>query len=282
MSADSTAAPGADDLQFDRAVDSSAASGGSVVCSKCNAPIRMYYYHVDGETACSTCKGSIERARGGPGKSGPGMLKAVLYGLGAAIAGAMIYYAVMEYLDLEIGVVAILIGFMVGYAIRNATAGQGGRKFQILAAGLTYFAVALAYAPFSLRGGTESGQESAVADSTGADSEELALAATDVDADVLDEETAVDSEAAAAAPTSETSAEPEQLGAAQVALGVGGGLLFVLLLPIVVIIGSMPSGLISALIIGIGIRQAWTMTAGGHMLITGPFKVGSEPSPAPA
>lgn len=227
MSADSTEAPGADDLQFDRAVDASAASAGSVVCSKCNAPIRMYYYHVDGETACSACKLSIERASGGPGKSGPGMLKAVLYGLGAAVVGAMIYYAVMEYLDLEIGVVAILIGFMVGYAIRNATAGQGGRKFQILAAGLTYFAVALAYAPFSLRGTT----------------------------------TGVGAEAA---------------------LGVGGGLLFVLLLPIVVIIGSMPSGLISALIIGIGIRQAWSMTAGAHVLITGPFKVGSGPTPVPA
>lgn len=282
MSADSTAVPGADDLQFDRAVDASAASVGSVVCSKCNAPIRMYYYHVDGETACSTCKLSIERASGGPGKSGPGMLKAVLYGLGAAIVGAMIYYAVMEYLDLEIGVVAILIGFMVGYAIRNATASQGGRKFQILAAALTYFAVALAYAPFSLRGTTESGQESAVADSTGAGSDGQALASTAVGAEVVDEATAVDSEAEDASPTSATSVEPGQLGAAQVAPGVGGGLLFVLLLPIVVIIGSMPSGLISALIIGIGIRQAWSMTAGAHVLITGPFKVGSGPTPVPA
>ncbi len=282
MSADSTAAPGADDLQFDRAVDASAASAGSVVCSKCNAPIRMYYYHVDGETACSTCKLSVERASGGPGRSGPGMLKAVLYGLGAAIAGAMIYYAVMEYLNIEIGIVAILIGYMVGHAIRNATSGQGGRRFQILAAGLTYLAVAMAYAPFSLRGITGSEQASAVADSADAASDEVTMASTDVDADVIDEETAADGKADAAAATSETSAEPEQLGAAGIALGLGGGLLFVLLLPVVMIIGSMPSGLISAAIIGFGMHQAWSMTKGGQTVISGPYKVGSEPSPAPA
>src|SRR5688500_6695715 len=148
MSASSTG-PGTDDLQFDRAIDPEAASPGNPVCAKCNAPIRMFYYHVNGETTCSTCKQSMG---GSAGKSKAGMPKALLYGLGAAIAGAVIYYAVMEYLELEIGYVAILIGFMVGYAIRNALAGRGSRRFQFLAAGLTYFAVALAYAPFAIRG----------------------------------------------------------------------------------------------------------------------------------
>jgi hypothetical protein len=58
--------------------------------------------------------------------------------------------------------------------------------------------------------------------------------------------------------------------------------LFVLALPLVVIFGSMPGGLISALIIGIGMHQAWKMTAPIQLAITGPFKVGSDGAPATA
>ena len=42
---------------------------------------------------------------------------------------------------------------MVGWAIRKGTAGRGGRRFQILAAVLTYWAVGLAYTPLAFKGG---------------------------------------------------------------------------------------------------------------------------------
>src|SRR5688500_7935005 len=139
MSADSSTRSGAEDLQFDRAVDPAAATDAPV-CATCNAAIRMYYYDLDRATTCSSCQQAADRASGG-GRSSGGMLKATLFGLGAAVAGAIIYYSVMEYMNLEIGYVAILIGFMVGYAVRAAVAGRGGRRYQLLAAGLTYFAV---------------------------------------------------------------------------------------------------------------------------------------------
>ena len=280
MSAESSAGPGADDLQFDRAIDPDAATGAPV-CAKCSAAIRMYYYHVDGETTCSSCKQALDRANGGGARSG-GMLKAILYGLGAAVAGAIIYYSVMEYLDLEIGYVAILIGFMVGYAVRAAVAGRGGRRFQLLAAGLTYFAVALAYTPFSIRGFEEAANEEATADSS------AIVADVDTDASAVADDAAADQTTAADDATNDgvnvdvATAAPASLGVAGVALGIGGGLLFVILLPILVIFGSMPSGLISALIIAIGMHQAWNMTRALDLNITGPFKVGSERPPATA
>jgi len=49
-------------------------------------------------------------------------------------------------------------------------------------------------------------------------------------------------------------------------------------LPVIVVIGSMPSGLITALIIFFGIRQAMRMTAAPVLRISGPFRIGASPS----
>jgi hypothetical protein len=57
-------------------------------------------------------------------------------------------------------------------------------------------------------------------------------------------------------------------------------LVLVWALPLLAIFGTMPSGLISGLIIAIGMRQAWQMAAPAHLDIQGPFKVGSGVAPA--
>ena len=49
-------------------------------------------------------------------------------------------------------------------------------------------------------------------------------------------------------------------------------------LPVMVIFGTLPSGLISGLIIGIGMQQAWKMTGATAVTIAGPFKVGRSRS----
>jgi hypothetical protein len=45
-------------------------------------------------------------------------------------------------------------------------------------------------------------------------------------------------------------------------------------LPVLVVIGSFPSGLISAFIIFIGMRQAWKMTSAPVLKVYGPYRVG--------
>lgn len=45
-------------------------------------------------------------------------------------------------------------------------------------------------------------------------------------------------------------------------------------LPIMSIVGSLPGGLLSALIIGIGLHQAWSMTGPHKLMVSGPYKVG--------
>jgi hypothetical protein len=51
-------------------------------------------------------------------------------------------------------------------------------------------------------------------------------------------------------------------------------------LPVLVVFGSMPGGLLSALIIGIGMRQAWQMTAVPPLQISGPYRIAAASPPA--
>ena len=48
---------------------------------------------------------------------------------------------------------------------------------------------------------------------------------------------------------------------------------FSLALPVLIVFGSLPGGLLSALIIGIGMRQAWQRTAVPPLLISGPYRI---------
>ena len=55
---------------------------------------------------------------------------------------------------------------------------------------------------------------------------------------------------------------------------------FSLALPALVVFGSLPGGLLSALIIGIGMRQAWQMTGVPPMQISGPYRIAAASPPA--
>jgi len=211
------------ELQFERVVTDqlppAADRAPAVMCAGCQARLQAEYYEINGRPFCGDCRGKIE----GVAEPARGLLPfavAAIFGLGAAVAGAAIYYAVIAITHLEIGLVAILIGYMVGYAVRRGAGGRGGLRFQILAAVLTYGAVGLAYAPL------------------------IVMSAL---------------------------AEQRAVHAIKVAI-------MIPLLPVLMVIGSMPSGIITALIIFFGIRQAMRMTAAPVLRISGPFRIGASPS----
>lgn len=273
-------ARGPEPLQFDHAAtpDSSgeAAEKPTIPCSRCSKQLATYYYSIDGETVCAQCKQTA--ARSGEAQQGGGaFLRAALFGLGASVLGAVIYYGVIALTGFEIGIVAILTGFLVGVGVRAGAKGGGGRRYQIMAVGLTYLSVGMAYAPLAFKGFAEGKKNDAIVvaedDREAVDS----LAEDDeVDRERIEEDSA---EAALAAADSgsvvanEAAVGPSGLG---IALALGATFLFIFVLPIMMVVGSLPSGIISALIIGIGMRQAWQMTGGHVVSITGPFKVGGE------
>jgi hypothetical protein len=248
--------PAAPALQFDRAVSAAPSSG--VACSQCGKTQTVSYFTLAQKPFCAGCKAKTERAAAAT-LSKRMFGKAFAWGLGAAIVGAVLYYAVIALFNLEIGIVAILIGYMVGHAIRKAVKG-GGRRYQILAAVLTYYAVGIAYMPVAIGGVSN-------AASTAVDSAKAAQAR--------------DSAATPAPTAAADSLRAVAMGPKFFLVGIGILLGGAFLLPIFMVFASMPSGLISALIIGFGMKQAWQITAPPDLQFHGPLTVALPPPATP-
>jgi hypothetical protein len=77
-------------------------------------------------------------------------VKAITYGVGAAIVGCLCYAAFTIITHIEIGYLAIGVAWLIAKAMMTASEGLGGRKYQIAAVVLTYFAVSLAAIPEAL------------------------------------------------------------------------------------------------------------------------------------
>lgn len=242
------------ELQFDRVIAAPAASvvpTSAATCAACHKTLDIEYYSINDRAVCATCRDAIEAAAQTPRGAWP-FIRAGLFGLGAGLVGAAIYYGVIALANLEIGIVAILIGYMVGYAVRRGAGGRGGRRFQVLAIALTYGAVALAYTPVVVKAMLDKEKTdtaSAITKNTGA----------------------------TAAPTLADQANQE------VSAKDGFIALFIVLgtiaaLPVLMVFGTLPSGLISAAIIFFGMRQAWVMTGVPSLRISGPYRVGSQPA----
>ena len=257
-------------LQFDRAVSATGDGGtqrDAIVCASCSASVRTWYYDIEGAPHCAGCKQKVERSSGAVRDWGL-TARAGVFGLGAALGGAIIYFAVIAITNFEIGIVALLIGWMVGFAIRKGANGRGGRRLQVVGAGLTYFAVCLAYVPLVFKSALDGNIPAAVMSAS----------------DSASRGTAADAEEATLAEV-EPYVEPLPFTAKSQAdvnpfVAIGMVVVFSLGLPLLVVFGSFPSGLISALIIGIGMHQAWTMTRAAAVPIAGPFKVGRGRSDA--
>jgi len=258
------------DLQFDRVETThpfgDPAASPSVTCVVCGRSVGASYFTANGKPICASCRDVVTSAAATPRSPGP-LLLAGLFGLGAAVAGAAIYYAVIAIANLEIGIVAILIGYMVGWAVQKGAGGRGGRRFQILAVALTYWAVGLAYAPLAFKqmvGDTKKTSPSALTtDSTAAPTIGERLG-----------------DSANAAGSTRTASADTEVSRSQALKAIGALALLVFALPVLSVFGSLPFGLISALIIFIGMRQAWQMTAAPQLEISGPYRVGTGPASA--
>ena len=140
-------------LQFDTVVPQDAGAldaRAGLTCRNCGQPLVDEYFDVSGAPVCASCRDLLEHY-GQPPRGIIPLARAALFGLGAAVAGAILYYAVIAITNLEIGLVAIAIGFMVGYAVRKRTGGRGGRAFQIMALVLTYRSVGTRVPPSGFR-----------------------------------------------------------------------------------------------------------------------------------
>jgi hypothetical protein len=211
-----------------------------------------------GETACKSCaqaiSGDYYRVNGAPTcanctqqireqmpkDSHSAFGRGVLFGVGGALLGLGIYVAFALATGWMIGYISLAVGYIVGKAIVMGSGGLGGRRYQIAAVLLTYAAVSLAAVPIAI-------------------SQHMKQRSVQQHAQVGD---------------SATVHAPKMSPAKAV------GLLALLGLASPFLALSNPAqGLIGLIILFVGIRIAWKITAGRTVAILGPI---SEAAPATA
>lgn len=129
------------ELQFERAEPAGDAAGG-ITCVVCKKPVAGEYVMGNGKTVCVPCRGEVEQSVRSPRRYLPGLL---LGSLGGA-AGAAVWYGVYTMFGMEAGIVAILLGWLVGAGVRRGSGGWGGAGLQLMAMMLTYASITAAYA----------------------------------------------------------------------------------------------------------------------------------------
>ena len=143
MSDHTPAAPATDALQFDTAEPSAATTDRS--CTGCKRPIEGEYHMANMQVICTPCRGALEAE---PQSTRTGRLsRALVFGAGAAVAGGLLYLVVATVTGYEIGLIAILVGWMVGRAVSVGSEHRGGWLYQLIAIGFTYVAICTSYIP---------------------------------------------------------------------------------------------------------------------------------------
>lgn len=118
---------------------------GSDRCHFCQQRITGDYYRLNGAVACRAC---AEKAHSElPQDSHTDYMRAVLYGIGAAIVGLIVYATFEIQTGIIIGYLSLAVGWFIGKAMMKGSSGRGGRRYQITAALLTYAAVSMAAIP---------------------------------------------------------------------------------------------------------------------------------------
>lgn len=120
-------------------------------CAACAQPLAGEYWTANALTVCTGCARQLGQAlQGGSGLAR--FVKAGALGVLGGVAGAAIYFLVLKLTGYEVGLIAIVVGFLVGGGVRLGAERRGGWLYQLMAVGLTYVAIVSTYVPFIVEG----------------------------------------------------------------------------------------------------------------------------------
>lgn len=260
----------ADELQFDvvEPAQTAATSTAAAACAACKRPIASTYYAVGANVICADCAAQVNARPTGARSKRLGL--ATLYGIGAAIAGGIIWFAIRRITHLEIGYVAILVGVMVGGAVRKGSGNRGGRAYQFLAIALTYCSIAGNYAPDVIAGLLDGYHKNpaTVAQDKPSDGGVAMSAPAKQEANAAGK----DVSAVTDGNVAKTSKPAPSWGRAVLALAVLTVLVAALSLAAPFLAGF--ENVIGILIIAFALFQAWKMNRARRVPVTGPYQLG--------
>jgi hypothetical protein len=241
-------------------------SDGTDRCKTCNATLTTRYYRINGALACEKCAERLKRQI--PKDTHQSFVRGLLFGLGGAILGLILYATFGILTGLVIGYVSLAVGYIVGKAITMGSRGIGGRRYQIAAVLLTYSAVSIAAIPIFVAHivkDRKAGKQTQVQHSL-------------PKPPVPGQQPAPD---ASSATVPEQPATRDVQKKSSMALGAALGLavLIGLASPFLELQDPL-HGIIGLIILFVGIRIAWRLTAGLKLDILGPFDK-NAPAPAP-
>jgi hypothetical protein len=219
---------------------------GESVCKSCGQKISGEYYRINGAPTCANCTQRIKEQI--PQDSHSSFVRGVLFGVGGAILGLGIYVAFALGTGWIVGYVSLAVGYIVGKAIVLGSRGVGGRRYQVAAVLLTYIAVSLAAVPIAI-------------------SQHMKQTSVQRHAQVNDSATARAPDSAARAPRT------------SLARAVGVLALIGLASPFLKLADPV-RGIIGLIILLVGIRIAWTITASRQVNISGPISEPVQATPA--
>jgi hypothetical protein len=120
----------------------------TMACAACRRPIVGPYFNINGVQACAECASKIQAQI--PKDSHAAFVRALLFGIGGAVAGFALYVTFALATGLVIGFVSLAVGFIVGKAMNFGSRGVGGRRYQVVAVLLTYIAVSMSAVPIAI------------------------------------------------------------------------------------------------------------------------------------
>jgi hypothetical protein len=243
-------------------------SGGPDRCKSCDTTLTGRYYRINGSLACENCAERLKQQI--PKDTHSAFVRGLLFGLGGAILGLILYAAFGILTGLVIGYVSLAVGYIVGKAIKMGSGGMGGRRYQIAAALLTYSAVSIAAIPIYV--------SQIVKDKKTEKQSLVQHALPQTPSAAQQQNPASSGSSAQQTPLSQGQRTPKKP-----AIGIGAALGVAVLVGLASPFLALQDpfhGIIGLIILFVGIRIAWRLTAGVKVDILGPFER-NAPAPAP-
>ena len=227
-------------------------------CKGCGQPITGTYYRVRSNLACPSCAERLKRE--GTQDNHAAFVRGLLFGIGGAIIGLILYATFTIVTGFYLGYIALAVGFIVAKAIMLGSKGVGGRRYQIAAVLLTYAAVSMAAIPIAIH----------------ASSQDIAI-------HPLSQDDGSVAQSQKTLPTSQSQdASPKQAEqqAPKMSLGAAIGYLALVGLASPFLELQDPvHGIIGLVILFVGIRIAWKIAEGTSQLeIYGPYETSKSAS----
>jgi hypothetical protein len=238
-------------------------------CAFCKTALSAGYYRVQGKLTCANCMQKIQNSI--PKDSHAAFVRALIFGGVGAIIGLALYATVEIVTNFTIGFLALAVGYIVAKAMMMGSRNIGGRRYQIAAVLLTYFAISMAAVPVGIsmylkdRNAAKAPQTS----SASAKTPQSAQPSTD---NAQPSEPAVSGSETSAPAQSSDAAAPVVAHKLNLWKFAGSLLFYGLASPFLELSSSPGGAAIGLIILFVGLRIAWQSTAGaGQLKVEGPY-----------